>query len=194
MRVLPVTNSNKMLESFLTVRERFRHEFFSEQDGVNDYMRQLYRLNGYLLQDDGDTGYSGAFVLAPYSPAFYPKPVFPNAWRPKSNFAQIQFIAYDGKEHITKIIQAFCVSMKLRDDLVFPLTVTAHASTEKGLLFQYISGFKRVFGSDLTQQEFGAVTINDPMDAVAFAKTNWRNTLKSYRSKVGTYQLTTNHQ
>jgi hypothetical protein len=194
MLVFPVSDSAKMLESFLSVRERFKPYLFSVQDEVNDYMRHLYRQNGYLLQDDGDTGWSGAFVLAPYSPAFYPKPVFPNAWRPKSNFAQIQFIAYDGKEHITSVIQAFCDSMVLRNDLIFPLTVTAHASTEKGLLLQYISGFIRVFGGDLTQQEFGAVKINDPMDSVAFAKPGWRNALKSYRSKVGTYQLTTNHQ
>ncbi|WP_153940722.1 hypothetical protein [Acidithiobacillus thiooxidans] len=143
---------------------------------------------GYIFIEDGK--FIGSFVLIPYSKYHFPKPKFPDGYRPRSNYAHIGFITSSSKKNnIFDLVRAFSEALEKRPDLIFPLTITAKASTKHGLLFQYMCGFQRAYGKeDIENSGYGAITINKPFDSLAWAKKNFRKALSEYRRDIDKYQ------
>ncbi len=147
----------------------------------------LLKEYGYIFMDD--QRFIGSFVLVPYSKYYFPKPMLPEGYRPKSNFAHIGFITSSKNNNIFDIIKSFSETLENRSDLIFPLTITAKASTNHGLLFQYICGFKRAFGDeDITNAAYGAITINKPLDGLTWARKNFKRAMLEYRRDIDKYQ------
>lgn len=177
-------NSDKDRLSFiLEERESLLGEIPSGSHFIN-----LFQNYGYVFLDEGRL--CGSFALIPYSQYDFPRPSFPSSYRPKSNFAHIGFITSRSKNsNIFEIINAFSEKLSERDDLIFPLTITAKASTNHGLLFQYICGFQRSYGKeDIENSGYGAITIKKPFDSLMWAKKNYRKALAEYRRDIDKYQ------
>ncbi|MDD5280610.1 hypothetical protein [Acidithiobacillus sp.] len=181
----PILNDEKMLSFFL--KERVNATRQSEIDDNVILMSSNY---GYLFIDEENSEYAGSFVLTPYSEHAYPDPSFPSDLRPISNLAHIGFITSTNKKNsILDLIKAFSDTLKERKDLLFPLTITAKAVTEQGLLFQYICGFSRAYGLDRSEMAaFGAITINKSHDSWLWAKKNIRQAIRDYRHDIDRYK------
>lgn len=164
-----------------------REALLGEEISVPSFLL-LIKNYGYIFIEN-DT-FLGSFVLMPYSQYDFPRPSFPSSYRPKSNFAHIGFITSRSKKsNIFEIINAFSEQLSERGDLIFPLTITAKASTNHGLLFQYICGFQRSYGKeDIENSGYGAITIKKPFDSLMWAKKNYRKALAEYRRDIDKYQ------
>ncbi|MEY2335863.1 hypothetical protein [Acidithiobacillus ferrianus] len=126
-----------------------RDQFFSEQP--NEPL-SVYKKHGMLIKTNGEiTGY---YVMAPYTPSAYPKPWFPDHWRPKSNFAHFVALANKswGLHNLFSLLQQISkdTDMKYYD---FPLTITAFAESVSGVRLLKLCGFQEV------ADRFYAVTI-----------------------------------
>lgn len=159
-----------------------------EDTASGEHLSIFLRTYGYVFLEGESI--TGSFMLIPYSQHDYPSPSFPSAYRPKSNLAHIGFItSSSNKNNIFDIIKAFSESLMERDDLIFPLTITAKASTNHGLLFQYICGFIRAFGKDDNDKAaYGAITINKPLDGFNWARENFKKAMLEYRRDIDKYQ------
>lgn len=126
-----------------------RNHFFSEQP--NEPL-PVYEKHGMLIQTNGDV--TGYYVLAPYAPFAYPKPWFPDHWRPKSNFAHIAALANkSGNLHnLLLLLQQISSETDMRY-YHFPLTITAFAESVSGARLLEFCGFQEV------TDRFYAVTI-----------------------------------
>jgi hypothetical protein len=141
--LIPASNENGM--SLLEMRNRF----FAEQP--NEPL-PVYQKHGALIQTNGEV--TGYYVLAPYAPFAYPKPWFPDHWRPRSNFAH--FVALANKSgslhNLLSLLQQISTETDMRY-YHFPLTITAFADSSIGARLLELCGFQEV------TDRFYAVTI-----------------------------------
>jgi hypothetical protein len=141
--LIPAGNGSAML--LLEMRNRF----FSEQP--NEPL-PVYKKHGMLIQSNGEV--TGYYVLAPYAPFAYPKPWFPDHWRPKSNFAHFVALANkSGRLHnLLSLLHQISIDTDMRY-YQFPLTITAFAESVSGARLLELCGFQEV------TNRFYAVTI-----------------------------------
>ncbi|WP_163057055.1 hypothetical protein [Acidithiobacillus ferrooxidans] len=128
---------------------KIRAQFFGEQP--NEPV-PVYQKHGMLVHtNDEITGY---YVLAPYAPFAYPKPWFPDHWRPKSNFAHFAALANKSGSlhHLLSLLQQISTETDMRS-FIFPLTITAFAESGSGARLLELCGFQEV------TDRFYAVTI-----------------------------------
>ena len=128
-----------------------RNRFFSERPMEP---MAVYKRHGVIIHTDGEiTGY---YVLAPYAPFAYPKPWFPDHWRPMSNFAH--FVALANKSgslhNLFSLLQKISTDTDMRC-YYFPLTITAFAESIAGIRLLKLCGFEEI------TDRFYAVTITE---------------------------------
>lgn len=117
-----------------------RDQFFSEQP--NEPL-SVYKKHGMLIKTNGEiTGY---YVMAPYTPSAYPKPWFPDHWRPKSNFAHFVALANKGGglHNLLSLLQQISKNTDMKY-YHFPLTITAFAESTSGRRLLKLCGFQEV--------------------------------------------------
>ncbi len=131
-----------------------RNHFFSEQP--NEPLL-VYKKHGMLIQSSGEV--TGYYVLAPYAPFAYPKPWFPDHWRPKSNFAHFAALANkSGSLHnLLSLLHQISTETDMRY-YHFPLTITAFAESASGARLLLLCGFQEV------TDRFYAVTVTKGLD------------------------------
>ncbi len=139
------------------------HQLFFPEFELHKNSFFVYEKTGYVFEDN--QGISGFFILMPYSPVAFPRPVLPVHWRPYSNLAQVIAIADKRPGLMTNMIKLIVDNVEI-DHFVFPLVLTAYAHTNDG------KRLLRLLGFDMVEDTHYALKINSSMDVYDNLKRN----------------------
>ncbi len=137
---------------------RLRTNFFGEQI---DLPGPILEKNGFLLSDE--QGVSGYFLMVPYSPFAFPKPCFPQDWRPRSNYAHIVALGDERPGNVLRLVSGITHAIDLRH-YQFPLVITSFGNSAQGRRLLDLLGFSRVDGNHY------AVQVHSLNDLIAHGK------------------------
>ena len=155
--VEPVDGNKNLLTAFNAERDLVDHRITGASQAAAIY-DDLHLRYGYLLCDDNEQNVRGIFSMIPYSEIGYPKPSFPNHWRPKSRFFYSSILAYRGSYGALAIVRAIWTKSDF-GTMQQPITISAELATEEG---------KRFF-ADLCGADVIAVTSDHPVAAITFS-------------------------